>query len=156
MGDIVWAINPSHDHLRDLQQRMRRFASDLFAARNIDFVFRAPAADQDLKLTADMRREIYLVFKEAVNNVVRHSECTHAEIDFSRERECLALRVSDNGKGLPACESGAGNGLLNMQARARTLGGEVSVTSAAGRGTTIALRIPLGSPRALPWRNPRQ
>ena len=156
MGDIVWAINPSHDHLRDLQQRMRRFASDLFAARNIDFVFRAPAADQDLKLTADMRREIYLVFKEAVNNVVRHSECTHAEIDFSRERECLALRVSDNGKGLPACESGAGNGLLNIQARARTLGGEVSVTSAAGRGTTIALRVPLGSPRAFPWRNPRQ
>jgi ligand-binding sensor domain-containing protein/two-component sensor histidine kinase len=156
MGDIVWAINPSHDHLRDLQQRMRRFASDLFAARNIDFVFRAPAADQDLKLSADMRREIYLVFKEAVNNVVRHSDCTHAEVDFSRERDWLALRVSDDGKGLPACESGAGHGLLNMQARARTLGGEVSVTSAAGRGTTIALRVPLGSPRAFPWRSPPQ
>jgi hypothetical protein len=85
MSDIVWAINPRHDHLRDLQQRMRRFASDMFAARNIEFVFRAPAADQDLKLSADMRREIFLVFKEAVNNAVRHSDCTHAEIDFSRK-----------------------------------------------------------------------
>ena len=56
MSDIVWAINPRHDHLRDLQQRMRRFASDMFAARNIEFVFRAPAADRDLKLSADMRR----------------------------------------------------------------------------------------------------
>ena len=153
MSDIVWAINPRHDHLRDLQQRMRRFASDLFAARNIDFVFRAPAVDQDLKLGADMRREIYLVFKEAVNNILRHADCTQAEIDFSREREWLALRVSDNGKGLPACESGAGQGLLNMQARAKTLGGEVSIASASGRGTTIALRVPLGRPRAFPWRS---
>jgi len=152
MGDIVWAINPRHDHLRDLQQRMRRFASDLFAARNVDFVFRATAVDQDLKLSADMRREIFLVFKEAVNNVVRHSDCTHAEIDFSREREWLALRVSDNGKGLPACESSTGHGLLNMQARAKTLGGEVSITSAAGEGTTIALRVPLKARHAFSWR----
>jgi len=154
MSDIVWAISPGHDHLRDLQQRMRRFASDLFAARNIDFVFRAPAADQDLKLGADMRREIYLVFKEAVNNIMRHADCTQAEIDFSRERDWLALRVSDNGKGLPACETGAGHGILNMQARAKTLGGEVRIASAAGQGTTIALRVPLGHPRAFAWRTP--
>jgi ligand-binding sensor domain-containing protein/signal transduction histidine kinase len=153
MSDIVWAISPGQDHLRDLQQRMRRFASDLFAARNIDFVFRAPAADQDLKLGADMRREVYLVFKEAVNNIVRHADCTQAEIDFSRERDWLALRVSDNGKGLPA-ESGAGHGLLNMQARAQALGGEVDIGSTAGGGTTIALRVPLGRARAFPWRTP--
>jgi signal transduction histidine kinase len=152
MSDIVWAINPRHDHLRDLQQRMRRFASDLFAARNIHLVFHAPAADRDLKLGADMRREIYLVFKEAVNNIMRHSDCTQAEIDFSCERDWLALRVSDNGKGLPARESHDGHGLLNMQARAKTLGGELSIASAAGRGTSVALRVPLGRPRAFPWR----
>jgi ligand-binding sensor domain-containing protein/signal transduction histidine kinase len=154
MSDIVWAINPRHDHLRDLQQRMRRFASDLFAARNIDFVFRAPAADQDLKLGADMRREIYLVFKEAVNNIMRHADCTQAEIDFSRDRDWLALRVSDNGKGMPASAPGSGQGLLNMQARAKTLGGAVNIASSAGEGTTIALRVPLGRPRAFPWRKP--
>jgi len=152
MGDIVWAINPRHDHLRDLQQRMRRFASDLFAARNVDFVFRAKAVDQDLKLSADMRREIFLVFKEAVNNVVRHSDCTHAEIDFSRERDWLLLRVSDNGKGLPPSELCEGHGLLNMRARAKALGGEVSITSLADRGTTIALRVPLKARHAFSWR----
>jgi ligand-binding sensor domain-containing protein/signal transduction histidine kinase len=154
MSDIVWAINPRHDHLRDLQQRMRRFSSDLFGARNIDFVFRAPALDRELKLGADMRREIYLVFKEAVNNIVRHADCTQAEIDFSYERDWLALRVSDNGKGLPEGESGAGHGLLNMQARAKALGGAVSIASAAGQGTAIVLRVPLGRPRAFPWRKP--
>ncbi len=154
INDIVWAINPRHDHLSDLQQRMRRFASDLFAARNIDFVLRAEALDQDLKLGADMRREIFLVFKEAVNNIMRHSQCTQVEIDFCRERDWLWLRVSDNGKGLAACESGAGHGLLNMQARAKTLGGELCVTSTAGRGTAIALRVPLARPRAFPWRTP--
>jgi len=152
MSDIVWAINPRHDHLRDLQQRMRRFASDLFGARNIDFVFRAPTADQDLKLGADMRREIYLVFKEAVNNIMRHADCTQAEIDFSRERDWLALRVRDNGKGMPVSASGAGQGLLNMQARAKALGGEVRIASASGQGTTVAMRVPLGRPRAFPWR----
>jgi ligand-binding sensor domain-containing protein/signal transduction histidine kinase len=153
MSDIVWAINPRHDHLWDLQQRMRRFASDLLAARNIELVFSAPAADRDLKLGADMRREVFLVFKEAVNNIVRHAQCTQAEVDFSRDRDWLALRISDNGKGLPACESGAGHGLVNMRSRARTLGGEVNIDSAAGCGTTIDLRIPLVRPRVFPWRS---
>jgi len=154
MSDIVWAINPSHDHLRDLQQRMRRFASDLFGARNIEFVFRAPDADQDLKLGAEMRREIYLVFKEAVNNIVRHADCTQAEIDFSRERDWLALRVSDNGKGLPACDAGGGHGLVNMRTRAQALGGEVRIDSVAARGTTVTLRVPVVRARAFPWRTP--
>jgi ligand-binding sensor domain-containing protein/two-component sensor histidine kinase len=154
MSDIVWAINPGHDHLRDLQQRMRRFASDMFAARNIDFVFRAPAADRDLKLSAGVRREVYLVFKEAVNNIVRHADCSRAEIDFSRERDWLTLRVSDNGKGLPVCESGAGNGLPSMRARATALGGEVTIAPTEGGGTTVALRVPLGRSRAFPWRVP--
>jgi signal transduction histidine kinase len=144
MNDIVWAINPSHDHLSDLRQRMRRFASDLFGPREIDFVFRAPAADQDLKLGADVRREIYLIFKEAVNNVVRHADCTNVEIDFSRERDALMLRISDNGKGLPVKVSGTGHGLTSMQARAKALGGETTITSVASGGTVIALRVPVG------------
>jgi ligand-binding sensor domain-containing protein/signal transduction histidine kinase len=152
MNDIVWAINPSHDHLSDLQQRMRRFASDVLGPREIDFVFRAAAQDGDLKLGADTRREIYLVFKEAVNNIVRHAGCTLVEIDFSREREALLLRIGDNGKGLPTGLSGAGHGLVSMQARAKRLGGEATISSAAGGGTVVALRVPLRRPRAFPRR----
>jgi signal transduction histidine kinase len=63
MSDIVWATNPSHDHLRDLSQRMRRFASDVLSVHDIEFTFRAPA-DQELKMDADTRRQLFLVFKK--------------------------------------------------------------------------------------------
>jgi ligand-binding sensor domain-containing protein/signal transduction histidine kinase len=143
MSDIVWAIDPNHDQMRDLTQRMRRFASDVFTARNIAFSFRGPGAGQDIKLGADMRRQIFLIFKESVNNIVHHSDCTHADIEFALEHDELVLRLSDNGKGLPpgTCD---GHGLANMQARAKSLGGQVAVASETGQGTSITLRVPLG------------
>lgn len=80
MSDIVWAINPNHDQVSDLTQRMRRFASDVLTACNIDFGFRASGYGQEIKLDADLRRQIFLVFKESVNNIARHSGCTRVDI----------------------------------------------------------------------------
>src|SRR5213079_1562526 len=75
MPDIVWAINPKRDRLLDLTRRMRSFASDIFTYRNIKFRFRGPDRDRDLKLNPEVRRDVFLIFKEAVNNIVRYSEC---------------------------------------------------------------------------------
>src|SRR5207247_11316470 len=69
MSDIVWAINPKKDHLSDLVQRMRRFASDLFTARQIEFSFNAPGDEQALKVGADLRRQVLLICTEAVKNI---------------------------------------------------------------------------------------
>lgn len=146
MSDIVWAINPSHDHLRDLTQRMRRFASDVLSARDIEFDFRAPA-EQDLKLDADTRRELFLVFKEAINNIARHSGCRKAEIDLVRDRAGLALRVYDDGKGLATPASNGGHGLASMRSRAGLLGGDIAVASQPDQGTLITLRVPRTHPR---------
>lgn len=100
MSDIVWAINPRKDHLSDLSQRMRRFASDILSARDIDFRFRAPGADEkNIRLGADLRREIYLIFKESVNNLAKHSRCTAAELLFQIAGDSLTIKVSDNGAG---------------------------------------------------------
>jgi two-component sensor histidine kinase len=143
MSDIVWAINPSHDQLRDLVQRMRRFASDVLSARDIEFVFRAPA-DQDLKMDADTRRQLFLVFKEAINNIARHSGCKRVEIELARDRDGLVLRIQDDGKGLAtaaAAASGGGHGLPSMQARAGMLGGDIAIASRPGQGTSITLRV---------------
>ena len=60
MSDIVWAVNPQRDHLSDLTYRMRRFAEDLLDARDIEFTFRAPSLEKDIRLSADLRREVYL------------------------------------------------------------------------------------------------
>lgn len=144
MSDIVWAINPNRDRLSDLTQRMRRFSSDIFTARNIEFQFRAPGADQDMKLGVDLRREVYLIFKESVNNMVRHSGCTHAEVEFQNLGGWLVLKLSDNGKGFDCARTNGGQGLASMRQRAQNLGGKLELISHNGDGTTVILRAPLG------------
>jgi ligand-binding sensor domain-containing protein/two-component sensor histidine kinase len=143
MSDIVWAINPEKDHLGDLTQRIRRVAGDILAACDVELRFHARDVDPDIKLDVDTRREIFLVFKESLNNIVRHANCTEADIEFRLERGRLVLRMSDNGRGFDCTQAAEGNGLASMKQRARNLGGELRATSAPGAGTTIVLSVPL-------------
>jgi two-component sensor histidine kinase len=142
MSDIVWAVNPQRDHLYDLTRRMRSFASELLPARNIDFQFIAPPEEQDIRLGADVRRQLFLIYKESLNNVVRHSGCTRASIEMHIEGRRLVLKVSDNGKGFDTSNGVSGNGLRNMRKRAESLGGHVHFTSANGSGTVVILEMP--------------
>ena len=143
MSDIVWAINPQKDHLNDLTQRMRRFASDVLTARNIAFEFSEPAEEDDVQIGANIRREVFLIFKESVNNLVRHSACTEAEIDFRITGGTLKLEVRDNGKGLDTSQDSEGHGLSSMRQRAEGIGGQLEIISGSGEGTTITLELPL-------------
>jgi signal transduction histidine kinase/ligand-binding sensor domain-containing protein len=142
LNDIVWAINPKRDSFQDLTHRMRRFASDLSSARGIDLHFLAPTLATDLKAGADLRRETFLIFKESVNNALRHAGCTHIEIQLSVENGWLELSVKDNGRGFDGqCESG--NGLPSMRRRAAKLGGFFNVSSNPGHGTRVWLKAPV-------------
>lgn len=151
MSDVVWAINPRKDNLRDLVQRMRRFAADIFTAKDIKFQFAAPDVETNIQVGANIRREIFSIFKESVNNVVKHSECKNAKIEFRIENERIVLQITDNGKGFDVSEffneslhySKGGNGLLNIQRRAEDLGGNCEISSGIGKGTIIRLIIPL-------------
>jgi ligand-binding sensor domain-containing protein/signal transduction histidine kinase len=142
MSDIVWAINPTKDSLRDLTRRMRAFATEIFTSHNIDFEFQPPAADLDLKLGANVRRTVYLIFKEAVNNIARHSACEKATVDFHLEGSRLVLKIADDGKGFDAATVTDGNGLQSMRKRAEDSGGETSISTNPPHGTTITLRLP--------------
>jgi signal transduction histidine kinase len=144
MSDIVWAINLQRDHLSDLTHRMRRFASDVFDTRGVDFSFHAPDDHHDIKVGADMRREVYLIFKESVNNAVRHSECTRADIAFLIKHGHLELLVSDDGKGFDMAGADEGNGLASKRQRAKRIGGELEIISTVGEGTTVKLIAPAG------------
>ena len=152
MSDIVWAINPHKDHLSDLTQRMRRFASDILSARDIGFSFRAPDAGQDIRLGADLRREVYLIFKECVNNLVKHSECREATLELRIDNHWIVLRIGDDGRGFDAAQLSrpsdgngmglGGHGLASMRRRAVALGGTFEVESEPGRGTISTLKVP--------------
>jgi signal transduction histidine kinase len=144
MSDIVWAVNPSKDHLSDLTKKMRRFASDVFSARNIAFRFHAPGDEQDIKLGADTRREVFLIFKESVNNIARHSLCAEAEIELQTRGGSLVLTLSDDGRGFNIAEASEGSGLESMRKRAARLGGKLDIVSSDGKGTTVTLQVPLG------------
>jgi ligand-binding sensor domain-containing protein/signal transduction histidine kinase len=142
MSDIVWAINPLQDHLSDLVRKMRRLTSDILPARNIEFNLTVPTAGPDLKLGADIRRQVFLMFKEAVNNLVRHAHCTRAEIELKVEGVRLVFTVTDNGKGFDPAKVSEGNGLVSLHRRARTLGGQTLISSREGGGTTVTVEIP--------------
>jgi signal transduction histidine kinase len=144
MGDIVWAINPRRDHLGDLVHRMRRFASEMLPARNIQFDFQAPASGEDTALGAEVRRQVFLVFKECVNNIVRHSGCRRAEFGLHIQQHRLLLWVRDDGHGMSVSGNGHGHGLASMEQRIRDLGGEWKISSEPGRGTAVSVSVPLG------------
>jgi two-component sensor histidine kinase len=142
MSDIVWAVNPRKDRLSELIKRMRRFASDVLSARNIQLQFEADCGS-DVELEADARREILSIFKEGVNNIARHAACYVATVDILFAKQWITLTLNDDGQGFDVANPTEGNGLDNMRQRARKLGGELEVSSQPGHGVRLTLRIPL-------------
>lgn len=143
MSEIVWAINPRNDRVQDLASRMRRFAADMLTGSRIALRFRSPAGVQDVVVDPDLRRQVLLIFKEAIHNAVRHSGCTEVQVDLGLEHRRLVLSISDNGQGFDRRHTPAGHGLHNMEARAKSLDGRLEIASAAGRGTDVRAVIPL-------------
>jgi signal transduction histidine kinase len=145
MSDIVWAINPQKDHLSDLTQRMRTLTSEVSTACGIDVRFRTPETDEDLPLGANLRREIFLIFKESINNIVKHSGATEADVEFRVDGDQLVLRVVDNGKGFDPDSESEGHGLVSMKGRAAEMGAQFEMQSKVGKGTTVLLIVPLSA-----------
>ena len=153
MGDIVWAVNPGKDHLSDLVQRVRRYASEVAEARNITLQVKAPGEDEDRRIEPALRRETFLIFKESLTNAVRHAGCTAIGIELAVERGALTFQLRDNGRGFDDSGPSQGNGLRNMRHRARSVGGTLDITPTPGGGTTVTFtgpRLRAGWRRHLP------
>jgi signal transduction histidine kinase len=142
MSDVVWAINPKRDTLRDTIRRMRQHAEEVFAGRGVPLDFHAPEGDERVRIPLDVRRDLVLIFKEALNNAVRHSECRKLRIDVDVDQSGLHLRVADDGVGFDTSTDSAGNGLTSMRRRAEKMGATLQVVSAPGHGTAVLLSVP--------------
>jgi signal transduction histidine kinase/ligand-binding sensor domain-containing protein len=147
MGDIVWAINPQRERLGDLIGRMRLHAEETCASQALALSFQPPADSGALKLTVDIRRDVFLIFKEALNNVVRHGRCHRVDISMRVEGGSLVLTVVDDGVGFDPSGPSEGQGLSSMRRRAESRNGTWSVLSTPGRGTTVSVTVPLASRR---------
>jgi len=133
---------------------MRSFASDVLDGKGIAWTFEAPEDPRE-RLEPETRRELFLVFKEAVTNVARHSGATRARLALAIRGGAVTLEVEDDGKGFDASPARdltesleRGRGLLNMQVRALRRGGKLTVTSSPGSGARLALTLPLAAGKA--------
>ncbi len=144
MDDIIWAVNPQNDDSRNLVARIREYAIPLFEPRDIRFTIEMPESILALRIPMEIRRNLFLIAKEAVNNAVKYSCCTEASVSFSYSHSILKMIVSDNGKGFDTSKDHGRNGLRNMKYRAGKIGGKVIVRSAVGKGTTVTLAVKIG------------
>ena len=150
MNDIVWALNPQNDNMEKIIQRMESFAKPLLKTKNIAFNFNYDPNVLHLNLTMEKRKNFYLIFKEAINNVLKYSNCKNLDISLKLLNQNIELVVRDDGEGFDkeqlktlAARSMSGNGLNNMKRRAEEMDGECDIQSFPGKGTRVFLRFPI-------------
>ena len=148
MDDIVWSINPVNDTMRKMLARMKEFAGDVLEARDINYRFETDEAVKDVTFNMDQRREIFLIFKESINNIVKYAQASEVKLVMRLKNRQFIMQVIDNGIGFDCIADGAGsakrgNGMRNMQKRAETVKGTLLVESAKQNGTLIELRVPV-------------
>ena len=142
--DIVWFINPFHDKSEDLVLRMKELASKMLFRLNYSF---DSAGDEarifDLLPDLNMRRHIFLIFKETLNNVIKHSEATEVNILLTAKEKKFIMIIADNGKGFSEEKIVPGAGLSNLRNRAALIGAQILIESNGENGTQIILEVPL-------------
>jgi ligand-binding sensor domain-containing protein/two-component sensor histidine kinase len=133
--DIVWFTNPEYDTVADLLSRMEDESRTLLVG--IDCQFHSQADDLTRKLPLDFRQNLFLLLKEALANIIKHSRATKVEISISTEKDIWSLRIGDNGVGFNPQVPHRGNGLKNLRRRAAAIGGSLQIESTAGNGTQL-------------------
>jgi PAS domain S-box-containing protein len=140
---IVWMIDPENDSLDNILLTLQQYGADVLETRGIRFDFMVPKESLSVRFNMETRRQVYLVVKEALNNVVRHSQCTQAFLGAIVTGRTLTLTVRDNGRGFDVVRRRSGNGIKNMETRAASIGAVLAISSDERIGTTITLRIPI-------------
>lgn len=142
MSDIVWAIHPENDSLEQLVIRMKEFAADILEPLDLRYNFHVDVDVSRQRLNINQRRDLYLVFKEAVNNAAKYSGCSNVDIRLSHRSGNLEMEIADDGTGFNEQSISAGNGLRNMKQRAKQMGGNLHLSSSDGNGTKVLLTVP--------------
>jgi len=142
MSDIIWNINPGNDTIEEVMSRMREYATTILEAKNIDYSFNFPKQKMDCRLSMEVKNNLYLIFKEAVNNLSKYSGCTHATLSMASEEKNIHLKIEDNGIGFDEQEIKHRGGLVNMQQRAAEIKGTINIQTVINKGTRIELTIP--------------
>ena len=141
MDDIVWSISSKNDTVGNLFIRVQQFASTVLEAKDIDYDVQVPERVKEMKVDMQRRQHIYLILKEAINNVIKYAQCTRVTITAEYIGDTLKIIIADNGKGFDERTIQYGNGLYNMRNRTEAMHGILSVHSVPGNGTRVILSV---------------
>ena len=138
MNAIIWSMTSSNDSLGNMVAYIRSYALEYFESTGINCTIYLPESIPDLEVNGKIRRNVFLVVKEALNNVVKHAQASEVKIFLEKEENGLSLTIHDNGKGFEFDQIGSfGNGLKNMKKRMADINIELSIENK--QGTTIRL-----------------
>ena len=140
LSDIVWVVNPGQDSIGKLIQRVEEFALDMAKARSMELTLNTEIADKNLKLDMRARKNIYLICKEAINNSVKYSQASKLDFSAVSIDHLVEVSIIDNGIGYDMTNIKRGNGLNNIESRAKEIGAEFYVGAEPGKGSRVELR----------------
>ncbi len=132
MSDMVWSIDARNDTVGNLLDRMRDTALEMLQPKNIELEFATKGLRGDTKLTIEVRENLYMIFKEAVNNIVKYSGASTVHVELNNSSKVFTMTVHDNGKGLTGTTKKSGQGLRNMSMRAKRLDGTLEFIQTHG------------------------
>lgn len=148
MDGVVWAISPEHDEFDDLANYLSSYAQEFLSVAGIRCRLSLPVDLPDRQLSAQLRHNLLLAFKEALNNIVKYADATEVRVSLEPEPRLFSLKVQDDGSGInpetPADPDRptAGNGMANMKERMTEIGGSCQFKSSPEEGTLIDFRVP--------------
>lgn len=143
LNDTVWLINPSNDNLHKIIQRVGNYALPLCSSKGIHFEIIAASWVENLDLSVEKRKAIYLIIKEAVNNSLKYASAKKLIIQFEKKYKALHISIKDDGNGLAKSNLSAGNGINNMKQRAKDVHGKINFEFIQQKGTEVLLEVPL-------------
>ena len=144
LDDIIWSVNSRNDNIEELQARMRRYAGELFEGDSLKCEFSVDNTESS-RLNMEQRRDVYLVFKECLNNIHKHASAKNVSIKVSVTNGILNMEISDDGKGFNQDLITHRNGLQNMRTRVAKWAGDLKIDSRAEVGTKIEITMPVKS-----------
>lgn len=145
MDEIVWAINPRNDTLKEMADYLVYFTNDLLGSTGIACKLEVPLHLPDIPVATEVRHSVFMAVKEALNNAVKHAAPGEIQLGLEVTANRISIVIADNGRGFNLDQAtGVGNGLENMHKRLETIGGTLECHTQPGGGTSVKLLVPLG------------
>jgi signal transduction histidine kinase len=134
INDIIWAIDPSNDDWSVFLKKCKRFAADTLDSKEIKYTLDIDDT-LDIPVRLEVRQNLWLIFKETINNTVKHAQASQVYVRLGRNRNQIELEIRDNGIGFDASQEKTGHGINNLYYRTEQINGKITLETLPGKGT---------------------